>query len=62
MKKRGPKPLLGETMSKKVVTLDSITLRKLKVLGDGNVSAGVRHSADVAYARYQATKEKAPES
>jgi hypothetical protein len=56
-KKRGPKPIHGETMTKKVVTLDQLTLRKLKVLGDGNVSAGVRKAAEIAYARYQASGE-----
>jgi hypothetical protein len=40
-------------MERKVVTLDEISLRKLKVLGDGNISQGVRRAAEVAYAKYQ---------
>jgi hypothetical protein len=56
-KKRGPKPLHGDTMVKKVVTLDEMTLRKLRVLGEGNVSAGVRKAADVAFKKYQSSPD-----
>lgn len=53
-KKRGRKPINpGQPMDRKVVTLDELTLRKLKVLGEGNISAGVRRAAEVAFARYQ---------
>lgn len=52
--KRGPKSIHpGEPMKKQAVAVDSMTLRKLKVLGDGNISAGVRKAADVAYNAYQ---------
>jgi hypothetical protein len=34
------------------VSLDARTLTLLRVLGDGNVSRGVRQSAEVAYERY----------
>lgn len=37
------------------VTLDEMTLRMLRVLGDGNLSRGIRDAARVAYARYQKT-------
>jgi len=53
-KKRGRKPInLGEVMSRKVVTLDDISVRKLKVLGAGNISRGARRAAEIAYERYQ---------
>lgn len=58
LKKRGPKPLIpGEVMTQKLVSIDSLTIRKLKVLGDGNLSAGVREAAQVAYDRYQSKKD-----
>lgn len=41
------------------VSLDEMTVRKLKVVGDGNLSRGIRLAADLAYARYQ--KEDPPE-
>lgn len=37
-------------MKKRVVMLDDMTLRKLLVIGDGNVSAGVRKAAAATYA------------
>lgn len=40
-------------MKKQAVAVDSMTLRKLKVLGNGNISAGVRKAAEVAYKAYQ---------
>lgn len=43
----------GESMDHATVTLDEMTRRKLTVLGDGNLSKGVRLAADVAYDRYQ---------
>lgn len=53
-KKRGRKPFNpGQPMERKVVTVDEMTLRKLKVLGDGNISAGVRLATYVAFSRYQ---------
>lgn len=57
-KKRGPKPLIpGEVMQQKLVSVDSLTIRKLKVIGDGNLSAGVRAAAEAAYDRYQRQKD-----
>lgn len=47
--------LPGETAEKHTVTLDAMTVRKAKVLGDGNLSLGLRKGIGVAYARYQAT-------
>lgn len=49
-------------MSRHVVSLDSLSLRKLKVLGDGNLSMGVRKAADDAYDKYQESgpTEKGP--
>lgn len=47
-------------MSRQIVTLDSLTLRMLRVVGDGNVSLGVRRSAAIAYDRYQRTPERQP--
>jgi hypothetical protein len=55
--KRGRKPMIdAEAMARIGLTLDKMTLRKLRVLGDGNVSAGVRKAADVAYDAYQSGK------
>lgn len=47
--------IAGAVAKKHTVTIDEMTVRKLKVLGDGNVSKGVRLSADVAFERYQRT-------
>lgn len=55
-KKRGPKPMFGTPMKKCVVLLDEMTLRKLRVIGDKNVSAGVRRSAEIAYNVQQGIK------
>lgn len=53
-KSAGRKPEVpGEPMVHKTVTLTAITLRKLLVLGDGNLSKGVRAAAEVAFDRYQ---------
>lgn len=43
----------GEPMTKTVVSLDEMSRRKLRVLGEGNISAGIRRAAEMAYARYQ---------
>lgn len=51
---RGRKPFFpGEPMRRHPITVDEMTLRKLKVLGEGNVSAGVRVAAEIAYRTYQ---------
>ncbi len=50
----GPKTELGGQPVRRVqVSLDDRTLELLKVLGNGNVSAGIRHAARVAYDKYQ---------
>jgi hypothetical protein len=58
MTRPGPKTNTpaGETLVKKNFTLDEMTLRKLAVLGNGNLSAGVREAARVAYDLYQKGK------
>jgi hypothetical protein len=47
--------MTGRPMEHTTITLDALTLRKLRVLGNGNVSEGVRIAAEVAFDRYQAT-------
>ena len=54
--KRGPKTGFHEPMTKANLSLDAMTLRKLRALGDGNVSAGVRLAARVAYELFQKGK------
>lgn len=54
----GRKPVLpGETMKRVCVTLDERTVRLLNVLGEGNLSQGVRVAADVAYDAWQAKRD-----
>ena len=60
MRQRGPKTLIpGEPMKRTQVTIDSLTRRKLVVLGDGNLSEGVRKAAESGYETYQVRPEKA---
>lgn len=47
--------LKGQPTKRVQLTLDERTITLLKVLGDGNMSKGARHAADVAYDRYQRT-------
>lgn len=55
-RKPGPKTEIpGEVMITRLVCVDSLSVRKLKVLGGGNVSKGVREAARVAYDRLQKT-------
>lgn len=57
-KKRGPKLERGVQQVRRVeLTLDELTLTKLGALGGGNVSAGARHAARVAYQVYQETPD-----
>jgi hypothetical protein len=62
-KKRGPKPQIdGEIMKRQIVTIDSMTRRKLMVLGTDEagksvLSRGVRRAAEIAYEKYQNTKD-----
>jgi hypothetical protein len=55
--KPGPKTeLFGEKVKCVNFTVDEMTMRKLKVLGNGNASKGVREAARVAYEAYQRGK------
>ena len=42
-------------MARYNVSLDERTLEKLRVVGGGNVSRGIRAAADLAYKHYQDT-------
>lgn len=54
-KKPGRKPdNPGEPYQRLIFTVDEMTLRKLKALGDGNRSKGLREAARIAYDKYQA--------
>jgi hypothetical protein len=52
-RKPGPKTETTDPLDRVTLTLDALTRRRLKVLGDGNESAGARVAARVAYERYQ---------
>lgn len=52
-RKPGPKTDTREPLERVTLTLDELTRRRLRVLGDGNESAGARVAARVAYERYQ---------
>lgn len=45
--------VLGEKMEKTTVLLNPMAKRKLMVLGEGNLSKGIRRAAEVAFDRYQ---------
>lgn len=45
--------IAGERMKRLGVTLDERTVRLLNVLGEGNVSRGIRVAADMAYEEWQ---------
>lgn len=47
--------LVGDPMRRIQVTVDEKTLEFLQILGEGNLSKGVRNAARVAYDRYQRT-------
>lgn len=49
----GRKTEVNEPLTKVAVTVHALALRQLRVLGDGNLSLGVRRAAEVAYDRYQ---------
>lgn len=48
----------GDPAKVRSVSLDDMTVRKLRVVGGGNVSKGIRLAAELAYLSYQ---EKGPE-
>jgi hypothetical protein len=54
----GPKvnPLFGP-LQRLTVLVDETTLDRLRALGGGNLSEGVRQAARAAYAAYQATPD-----
>ncbi len=53
--KTGPKTERpGEPLTRHQVLIDALSLRMLRVLGNGNLSKGIREAAKVAYERYQA--------
>jgi len=47
----GAKPLYSEAMRRFQVMLDDATAEKLKALGEGNLSAGIREAARRVMAR-----------
>ena len=49
----GPKTETSEPLLRTNVMIDARTRRLLDVLGDGNLSRGVREAARIAYAVYQ---------
>ena len=63
MAKPGPKidPHLGE-LKQRTVMVDDTTWDRLRVVGDGNVSHGVRLAAAREYQRYQATPDEPTET
>lgn len=62
MSKPGPKPKStdGGALEKVTLLLDSLTLRRLRVLGSDNMSEGARVAARVAYEQYQRGKTTDP--
>lgn len=61
MSKPGPKinPDVGP-LERTNLNLDAMTRRKLRVLGDGNESAGAREAARVAFDVYQGVRPMLP--
>lgn len=58
--KRGPKvdPTIDNELNRHTVMLDTLSVRRLRVLGKGNLSDGIRRAARVAYDRYQVTPDR----
>lgn len=50
----------GEKMTRVIVTVDSMTRRKLTVLGGGNISLGVRVAAAAGFQAYQTGRITVP--
>lgn len=44
-------------LKRHAVMLDELSVTQLRVLGDGNLSNGIRRAARVAFGRYQATPD-----
>lgn len=47
----------GERMTRTNVSLDERTLRLLKVIGENNLSRGIRVAADMAYDAWQRKRD-----
>lgn len=45
--------LNGQRVTKRSMSIDEMTARKLAVLGDGNLSKGIRRAAEYAFSQYQ---------
>lgn len=57
-RKPGPRTEVpGEELERVTLTLDSMTRRRFRALGEGNESKGARIAARVAYDRYQREKD-----
>lgn len=56
-RKPGPKTEVADGLDRVTLTLDPMSRRRLRVLGDGNESKGAREAARVAFERYQASTE-----
>jgi hypothetical protein len=52
----GRKTEVGDKVKKHTVTLDPMTVRKLKVIGEGELSRGIRVAGSYTYDAYQAGK------
>jgi len=50
---RKVEPGLDGPVSRRTISVDDLTWRRLVAVGDGNASKGVREAAKVAYDRYQ---------
>lgn len=59
-RKRGPKTEIAasEALVRVNLMLDSMSLRKLKVMGEGNVSKGARWAVKHAFERWHDEKPK----
>lgn len=59
-RKRGPKTELPpcEELTRINLMVDEMTVRKLKVMGEGNASAGVRLAVKLAFERFHDHKRR----
>lgn len=59
-RKRGPKTELPphQGVTRVNMTLDDMTMRKLRVMGEGNVSAGVRLAVKLSFERFHDVKRR----
>lgn len=47
-KKRGPRPIMGATLRRYLVTLDPETVKRARALGNRNLSRGLREAVRLA--------------